>query len=459
MTFRTRLPRRYIHRLRMRAVLLLAFLSMVAVEVHAAASIRSSRWGPTLLPDTHADLAGSPGESPVVDTLQLAEAIAIARTTNPRLAANRFLAEAAAERVPQAGALPDPQVTLGLMNRPLYGFGSDEPMTMNQLQVSQMFPWPGKLGYAQERAQYLATAATLSAEEAEVALIGMVKREYFELASMDRAITIMEGTRELLRDFFQVSQAMYAVGDGLQQDVLRAQVAVAQMTEEITAMSQRRIAMAARLNALLGRDAAVPIQGVVLPEIGSELASLDSLLGIATRQRPALLAAQERERAAVAGLAAARRELYPDLMVAVAYGQRERFGDMGTVMVGFNLPLRAGSRQRPMAREMEAMRAMEGAMARDLYNDTFAELAEARADAERARALGTLYAASILPQARAAVESALSAYRVGQVDYMTLVENEMTVNRYEIESVRLAAQYHQAVARIDALLGPAGGAR
>ena len=57
------------------------------------------------------------------------------------------------------------------------------------------------------------------------------------------------------------------------------------------------------------------------------------------------------------------------------------------------------------------------------------------------------------------MESALSAYRVGQVDYMTLVENEMTVNRYEIESVRLAAQYHQAVARIDALLGPAGGAR
>jgi outer membrane protein TolC len=56
------------------------------------------------------------------------------------------------------------------------------------------------------------------------------------------------------------------------------------------------------------------------------------------------------------------------------------------------------------------------------------------------------------------VESALSAYRVGSVDYMTLVENEMTVNRYEIEIVRLAAEYHRARAEIEALVGgDAGG--
>jgi outer membrane protein TolC len=94
---------------------------------------------------------------------------------------------------------------------------------------------------------------------------------------------------------------------------------------------------------------------------------------------------------------------------------------------------------------------MEEARERDLYNETFAQLAELRADAERARNLSRLYTNAILPQARAAVESALSAYRVGGVDYMTLVESEMTVNRYEIETVLLAAQYHQAVADIEAL--------
>ena len=57
-----------------------------------------------------------------------------------------------------------------------------------------------------------------------------------------------------------------------------------------------------------------------------------------------------------------------------------------------------------------------------------------------------------------AIRSYYAAYRVGRVDYMTLVESEMTVNRYEIELVRLAAGYQQALAMIDALVGDSGGA-
>jgi cobalt-zinc-cadmium efflux system outer membrane protein len=391
------------------------------------------------------------------DTLRLSEAISTARSANPMLAAARLRADAAAERIPQAGALPDPQLTLGLVNRPLDGFGTEEPMTMNVIGVSQMFPWPGKLGFAEDRARFLASAETQSAAETEATLVSRVKSVYYEVAAMDRAITIMERTRELLRDFFQVSQTMYAVGESVQQDVLRAQVAVAQMTEEITSMSQRRIAMAARLNALLGRDAKTPVGGLDLPVVGGELPSVDSLLVIASEQRPALQAAYDRARAAGAGYQQARRELYPDFMVSLEFGGRPQYNNMGTVMLGFNLPIWAGSKQLPMRREMQDMKAMETAMAQDVYNETVAELTEARAEVERARALTTLYATAIVPQSRAAVESALSAYRVGRVDYMTLVENEMTVNRYEIAQVQLAAQYHQALARIHALLGSIGG--
>ena len=57
------------------------------------------------------------------------------------------------------------------------------------------------------------------------------------------------------------------------------------------------------------------------------------------------------------------------------------------------------------------------------------------------------------------MEAALSAYRVGRVNYMTLVESEMTVNRYEVELVRLAAAYQQAAAEIEALVGGEGGTR
>jgi len=392
------------------------------------------------------------------DTLRLAEAIRMARSANPMLQAARLGADAAAARISQAGALPDPLLSFGLMNRPVAGFGTGEPMTMNQLQLSQMLPWPGKLGFSKRRAAHLAEAKTLDALDAEVQLVARVKGVYHELAYVDRTIAIMERTRDLLRDFFQVSQAMYAVGEGLQQDVLQAQVAVAGMTEDLVVMEQERVAMAARLNALLGRAAAVEIGGLELARIGEALPPVDSLMERAASGRPALRAAQERVRAAEAGYRAARRELYPDFMVGLAYGQRPQFDDMATIMVGVTVPIWAGARQLPMRREMAAMQASEAAMAVDVYNETFADLTEERAEAERARRLSTLYATSILPQARAAVEAALSAYRVGRVNYMTLVESEMTVNRYEIEQVRLAARYHQATARIDALVGDMEGA-
>jgi outer membrane protein TolC len=339
------------------------------------------------------------------------------------------------------------------MNRPIDGFGTGVQMTMNSVQLSQRFPWPGKLGFAEERARRLSEAERFSASEVELQLLARVKSVYFQTAYVDRAILIMEDTRELLRGFLDVSSTRYAVGEGLQQDVLQAQVAVAQMTEDITVMRQNRLALSARLNALLGREASIPIGPLELGEELPAIGSVDSLIQRAVAARPALRAAQERTRAAAAGYRAARRAVYPDFTVTLGYGERPQFVDLATVMVGVTIPLWAGARQLPLRREMAAIKSMEEARERDLYNETLASIAELHAEAQRARNLLALYADAILPQAQASVESALSAYRVGRVDYLTLIQNELTVNRYEIETVRLRSEYHRAKAELEALAG------
>ncbi len=390
------------------------------------------------------------------DTLRLRDAIALAAAANPGVRAAALAADAARERIGPAGAWMDPQLAVGLMNRPVGGFGTDEPMTMNTVQVSQMLPWPGKLGFAKTEARHRAEASAFSAEAVAVATVGRLRQVYYEVAYIDRALEVMRATQGLLRDFLDVSQTMYAVGETVQQDVLQAQVSVARMAEDIIVMSQRRTAMAARLNALMGRDAGAVVDAVELSSIDEPLPTVDALLAIAMERRPGLLAARARVDAAHAGYRATRRELYPDIMLAVTYGQRPQFDDMATFMVGFSIPLWAGSRQLPMRRAMAAMEASEEAMVVDLVNETYAELIELRAVAERARTLSRLYGSSILPQARAAVEAAMSAYRVGQVNYMTLAESQMTVNRYEIERIRLTAEYHQTVAAVDVVLGMNG---
>lgn len=403
-----------------------------------------------------AAMAADSGEAmsqPTAEPFSLDEAVSLAREANPALRAARLRADVAAERVPQAGALPNPMLGFGLMNRQIADFGSTaEPMLQNRIEFSQRLPWPGKLGFSEERWELLASAGALDAEETELALIARVKAVYYRLAFMDRALIIMENTRGLLREFLDVSSTLYAVGEGLQQDVLQAQVAVASMTEDITVVEQDRLASAARLNALLGRAATVGIDELGLPPPGEELPSVEALMVLADAQRPGLQAARERARAAEAGYRAARRAIYPDFTVGMAYSQRPQFNDWLSFMVGISLPLWAGKSHLPLRREMAAMQAEEEARAIALYNETFARIAERRAEAERARKLVALYSTSVLPQARAAVESALSAYRVGKVDFMTLVQNELTVNRFEIESVRLAAEYQRAVGELQALV-------
>ena len=389
------------------------------------------------------------------DTLRLADALQAAREANPMLRAARSSATAAGQRIGPAGALPDPQLQFGLMNRMASDFGNtSDPMTMNQLQLMQMIPWPGKLGGAKQAARHTAAAAAADAEEQARMLAATVRMTYFQTAYVDRALDVMGHTRELLRTFLDVSTTMYAAGSAVQQDVLRAQVEVARMTEEITRMEQERLAMAARLNALLGRSPATPVPALELALLDStELSPPDTLIAWAVRGRPALLAGQERVAAAQASLSAARRELYPDFTFGVAYQQRPQFPAMMSVMVGINVPLFAGARQLPMRREAAAMQEMTRAELANLQNETASQIIATHARAIQDRNLIRLYRGSVVPQARAAVAAALSSYRVGRVTFMTLVDNQITANRYETETYRLLADYHQAVGELAALVG------
>jgi outer membrane protein TolC len=391
----------------------------------------------------------------ITDTLTAAAAVSVALEANPMLKAARSAATAAAERVGPAGALPDPRLQFGLMNRMASEFGSTtDPMTMNQVQLIQMLPWPGKLGNPRAAARRSAAAAAAAAEEQANMLAASVRMVYYDVAVADRAVDVMERTRGLIRDFLNVTTTMYAVGAAGQQDVLRAQVEVARMSEEISRMSQMRIAAATRLNALMGREAETPLGPVQLPEAtGDSLAPVDTLIAWALEGRPALRAGAERVSASEASLTAVRREIFPDFEVGFAFQGRPEFQDMLSVMVGINLPLFAGARQLPLRREIAAKRDMAAAELANLRNETTARIIELRARAVQDANLGRLYRSSILPQARAAVHSGLSGYRVGRVGFMQLLDDQMVANRYEIETYRLLADYHQARGELAALVG------
>lgn len=411
--------------------------------------------------DVVATKSGSVGN----EMLRLASVYEQLRERNPRLRAAEALAQAARARVPGAGLPPDPQLQFGWMNYELPSLKPMEVLGMKQLQVMQMLPLGGKLGLAKSVSRSRADAELARARSAWWDVRAQAAMPFYELYRTDQSLVVMRETLRLLDDTREVTQAMYRVGSGNQVDVIRAQVEIARMTEDTIRMRTMRTAMAARLNALLDRSTDTVAASPELPAFPLSVPTLDSLEALASRARPMLRAGEAEVAASESMRRLTRKELFPDLQLGLQYGRQRGTGmsketsapagtqQMGSLMIGASIPIFARSRQLLARQETEAMLQMAQADLRAMQADTRGTIAEQYAALLRARRLAALYRTTIIPQARAAWSSALAAYRVGKVDFMTLLDNQMIVNEYRQELSKLEAEEGQAWAELEMLTG------
>jgi len=374
---------------------------------------------------------------------------------SPRVAAARSSAGAALARVPGNRRLPDPRLQLATMNRQLPGFELQQPLGMNQVQLTQMFPIPGtgKLGLAEGVAQSLADAGRAQVGETIWAQRARAAMAFYDLYQAEGTLTVMRETLQLLEAVSSTVNGMYSVGDARQADVLRAQLEIGRMTGQVADMDAMRLTMAARLNTVLNRPPKFPTGSPQLPDFPDTLPTTDSVIATALASRGMIQAGADQVRAATAAEELAHREIWPDLEVGVIYGWQPMPGggtdQMLSLMVGVSVPIWAGSRQLKMRDETAAMRQMAVSDLAAMQSDTRGRVAELVAEVERTRTLHTLYGRTLLPQAEATASSARAAYQVGGVDFMTYLDAIMTVYAYRSEVIRLDAEQGQALAELE----------
>jgi outer membrane protein TolC len=127
--------------------------------------------------------------------------------------------------------------------------------------------------------------------------------------------------------------------------------------------------------------------------------------------------------------------------------------DMVSLTVAVNLPVWRESKLEPRVAEAVALREQAESLYQAQRNEVAAALRQQAALAEQNLKSAQLYQTAILPQARLTVEAALAAYRVNRVDFLTLLDSQMTVFNYEINRVTAIAGYNKALAEIDLLAG------
>ena len=392
---------------------------------------------------------------------RLAALLTEAAENNADIQAARREVEAARNRVLPAEALDDPMLEAGVVNLPAESLSfRREDMTMKMIGLSQRLPYPGKRGLRRDVAEKELEAAENNFSEAVNKAQREVKLAYFDLGQVDEAARLVEKNRRILEQFLSIAEARYGVGQTSQADVLKAQTQLSRMQDELIKLGRERPMIEAELNRALGRaPGAAPVSPQPLRAREVTL-RLEELRAAARESRPQLLAQQSLIARGAKAIDLARKDYYPDFDIRFSYGQRDNYLDMRredmiSLTVAINLPIWRGSKLEPRVSEAEAMREQASRMYQAKLNELDAMLRREVAAAEQALKSVRLYESGLLPQARLAVEASLSAYRVGRVDFLTLLDNQMTVFNTEIGYVTNVASQNKALAEIEFLTGKA----
>ena len=376
---------------------------------------------------------------------------AIAR--NPKIIAAVERHAGLKEKIPQAGALEDPMLGLGVVNLPNNFDLNEEDMTAKEVSVSQKFPFPGKRGLSEEVAAKEADAGAAEIEDIANQVVKELKTAFYDLSHVYRAEEVARRSKGLLEELAKITQTRYSLGLGIQEDLIRIQVEISKMLDDLIMLDQKKRALAARLNYLLNRPPNSPVGRPEEFEFRRAAFSLEDLQQQALIANPMLRSLKQEVAARGKSVELARRDYFPDFSLKFAYGQREDRLDMYTGMVEMNLPIFFKSKQE--RKVAEAYADIRSAQARydSAQNEVFYMIVDMGSMAQRLERKIELYRTGIIPQARLQIDTALSAYMVNKADFMTLLDSRMRLYRYELDYHDALTEYEKSLAALEAAVG------
>jgi outer membrane protein TolC len=407
-------------------------------------------------------LFACPRDAAVAETenpSEIEKLIEEAVNNNPRLKSFGEAVSVMRERPSQVTSLDNPRLKLSIMNLPTDTYDFDqEPMTQKQITLMQKFPFPGKLELKGKAAEQDVNISSNDYSVQRNILIKDVKTAYARVLFLDSALEITEQNRALLREFVRIVETKYEVGLGIQQDVLKAQLELSKMTDRIISFTHKREKAVAKLNTLLNRPVQTGFSTDNKVKMTDLTLSFEELKEIADAANPMLHRSKHRIEKNQNLLQLANRNYYPDFDIGLSYGQREdtpmlERADFVSAFVTVKLPLWLNKKEDRKVAETEA--AVRKALAdhNSIKNTIYFQIKNLMADIRSSSERIELFRSGLIPQSRLALESALSAYKVNKVDFLTLVSSQITLYNFELEQIRAISEHEIKLAELEAVIG------
>jgi outer membrane protein, heavy metal efflux system len=387
----------------------------------------------------------------------LEEYVAFALQRNPSIHRAIRAAQMAGFRVPQVTSLQDPMLAVvpptGNMVETAAG------MMDGGVEISQTIPFPGRLSRRGKVAEQEVRMALATLNDVRIRVVSDVARAYYEYYLAEVSIDITRASAQLLDQMRSVAAARYRTGSATQQDVLRAEVELYALTNEIITLEQRHSTSQARLNTLMDRPVDAPLPAPSPFDLATVDWKLPDAMDRAVESNPQLVRLREQVLRDLERIRLAKLEYYPDLRASFSYNfigsgisPVATGDDNWSLPLGLNLPiwwkrLRAGVLE-ANAGTLSSVEQLEEARNTILFGlqDTLVKV-----DTQYRQAI--LFRDLIVPRARQTVEVSTAAYRTGDLEFTALIENWRNWLDFSLAYYRALAGLEQRFADLQQLIG------
>ena len=382
------------------------------------------------------------------DGLTLDQYLAQVIESNPAVKSSQNRTTAAQFRIQPSAILDDPFLAVGIDEVP---FG-EHRAEIFRYQVSQTFPFPGKLGARKEIAKSSAAEARQSAETLRRELIVIATQLFYKAYYMDEAIVLNRELHRLVDTSVQSTKAKYQSGGAEHHEWLLGTIELANLDVEYARLVRDRNSLGVQLNELRG-VAATTMSERIVAQFSTEpdLADASNIM-----DQPEIKALDAQINRAESEYRMSKLASYPDFVVQVMAmepngGMEEESGNWG-VMVGVNVPLYYSLKQSKLASAANAEKHAAEMDRLYLLNKLKTEIFSAQQQFASAKDVAQLYEQKVMPATELALANAQSAYAAQRVDLKKYLDVLKVYKTQKLELVAARADIELARTRLRELL-------
>jgi outer membrane protein TolC len=387
--------------------------------------------------------------------LSVNDAVAAALENNPEIRAAVRRLSLARLKTTTARSLDDPMLMTRDWDTPLR-----RPWDLNQAQlmvsIQQTFPNRQKRDQRARLAEDDAGVAANDLETLRQEVTVEVRKTCVDLMRNADEVRLQQRQSSLLKEALAAALAEYTAGKAPQADVLRAQMALTRLNEQLIELEEERDNARAQLNALMGRpsDEAIDIAGSYTSP--AALPSIEELERTAIEHRPELAAlrtqiAKSRDEGKLTRLA-----MKPEFTIGLGYmlmptGSLARNAYMGELSM--NLPWLNRERHDGEAKQADAATDVSQAELDARAAAVFLEIRQAQIQVLAAEKRIKLYRDTMLPQAEASFKASTAAYQNNRAEFASLIDAQNLLLDIQTATYKASAATDEGMAQLERAIG------